>query len=533
MSQVQLKKVSDVDIFENQKKSTLEKVKATLTSELVIGVCSPIGSLREPVINEIKKQLTDVYHYEVEIIKLSDYIKAKVDFNILDIEKAGKTPSFITLMELIKGGDHLRETNGYSCLADFAITKILEGRIEGLYEISEIPLEKVINELKPRRKCYIIDSLKHKEELALFRSVYSSIFYLISIFSTENERKDALFKKDLSQTEIDEIMREDDYGNSDHGQNVRDTFVEADFFIRMSESSKADLGGKISRYLKIIFESEIVTPNVREIAMYEAKSAAGNSSCLSRQVGAAITDRQGEIISRGWNDVPKFGGNLYKDGQEVDNRCFHLGYCSNDTTKDDVSGDIVESIFKSKDLEKVIPGFNMMKGHKEKDKATGILRDIIRRSSKVKDLIEFSRSVHAEMHAIIVGSQLGGSKMIGGKLFCTTYPCHNCARHIIVAGIEEIYYIEPYKKSLCTILHKDAITENENDTSKVKILMYDGVAPRRFLEFFTQSGKRKGLDGRVILEEKSLKFPKSPLTLQAIPTLEMQSVHSLSDKGLL
>ena len=81
--------------------------------------------------------------------------------------------------------------------------------------------------------------------------------------------------------------------------------------------------------------------------------------------------------------------------------------------------------------------------------------------------------------------------MKGGKLYCTTYPCHNCARHIIVAGIQEVYYIEPYVKSLCMELHADALTEDENTEGKVKILVYDGVAPRRYLEFFTMFKERK------------------------------------------
>jgi deoxycytidylate deaminase len=42
--------------------------------------------------------------------------------------------------------------------------------------------------------------------------------------------------------------------------------------------------------------------------MFYARSAANNSSCLSRQVGASITDKNGNLISTGWNDVPKFGG---------------------------------------------------------------------------------------------------------------------------------------------------------------------------------------------------------------------------------
>ena len=91
-----------------------------------------------------------------------------------------------------------------------------------------------------------------------------------------------------------------------------------------------------------------------------------------------------------------------------------------------------------------------------------------------KSLIEFSRSVHAEMHAIINAGKLNGEKIRGGTLFCTTYPCHNCARHIIAAGIEKVYYIEPYIKSKAPELHDDSITEIENEHNKVQILLFDG-----------------------------------------------------------
>ena len=91
------------------------------------------------------------------------------------------------------------------------------------------------------------------------------------------------------------------------------------------------------------------------------------------------------------------------------------------------------------------------------------------------------------MHAIISGSQLSGSKMINGKLFCTTYPCHNCARHIIVAGIKEVYYIEPYVKSLCLTLHDDAITEDENSTEKVRILIIMLSSLLKLINFYLLS----------------------------------------------
>ena len=86
--------------------------------------------------------------------------------------------------------------------------------------------------------------------------------------------------------------------------------------------------------------------------MYSAKSAAGNSACLSRQVGASITDKKGDLISTGWNDVPKFGGNLYREGLPNDMRCKIKKHCSNDFQKDNLVDKVIDSIKKDKALQK-------------------------------------------------------------------------------------------------------------------------------------------------------------------------------------
>jgi deoxycytidylate deaminase len=510
---------------QNKGKSAKEKVRNTLTDELVIGICAPIGSLREAVINELSAILKKEYGYDVQILKLSEYISKHT--SIKKEIKPGETAPYTYLMSKIGGGDKLRKEFGPSVLTELAIHDIHVSRHQD--KTGKLQFQK-IEQLKSRRKCFIIDSLKNKEELELLRDLYNDIFYFFSVFSPLSEREKNLTDKGLSKDEVKLIIDTDNFENNDHGQNVKDTFIEADFFVRVSKDNIDELNNKINRYLNIIFESDIVTPMPNEIAMYQAKSAAGNSACLSRQVGASITNEKGEIISRGWNDVPKFGGNLYKEGDINDSRCKLNGYCSNDKTKDMITDEILKGIFQDDYLIKNLFGNKKIEPSTEEYKT---IKKVIRKNSRIRDLIEFSRAVHAEMHAIIIGSQLGGSKMIGGKLFCTTYPCHNCARHIIVSGIKEIYYIEPYSKSLSLVLHNDAITEDETSTDKVRLLVYDGVAPRRFMEFFLMKRPRKDADGKVNLEFKDLFNPKSRLSLQALPTLEQQAIHSLYEKGIL
>jgi deoxycytidylate deaminase len=501
-------------------KSTKEKIEKTFTEELILAICTPIGSSSQPIINLIKQKLESLYDYKVVIIKLSDFIMEYYEKKQTFEPKTGETETFSKIKYKIEGGDNIRkEYSNNSILVELAIKQIREDRDET--ETTEI---------KGRRVCYIIDSLKNIEELRLLRSVYREIFYLFSVFSPEKDRKKTLLDKGLSQPEAEDIIQQDDFEDFDHGQNVRKTFVEGDFFIRSSESNKSNTEKNIEKYLHLIFDSDIITPNNHETAMYYAKSAAGNSACLSRQVGATITDINGVPLAQGWNDVPKFGGNLYRDSDMNPQRCKDKdwGCCSNVKHRDEIYKKIIGEIDEILPKEKT-ETLQLLKKSDLAEKIENILR-----KSDFKNIIEYSRSIHAEMNAIIIGSQLTGSKMVGGNLYCTTYPCHNCARHIVLAGIKNIYYIEPYKKSLCLELHNDSLTENEDDNNKVRILLYDGVAPRRYLHFFSMiSDNRKDAKGELKKIDKKTVYPKVRLSLQAIPELENQAIHALEECGYL
>jgi Cytidine and deoxycytidylate deaminase zinc-binding region len=136
------------------------------------------------------------------------------------------------------------------------------------------------------------------------------------------------------------------------------------------------------------------------------------------------------------------------------------------------------------------------------------------------------------MHAILTAGHLAGSRIKGSALYCTTYPCHSCARHIIAAGISEVYYIEPYRKSLATKLHSDAITEDESDTKKVRILPYDGVSPNRYLKLFRVPTDSRKSNGKMTYVDPKKASPRFDKTLEALPQLEALIVKGLEEKNL-
>ena len=193
--------------------------------------------------------------------------------------------------------------------------------------------------------------------------------------------------------------------------------------------------------------------------MYVAYSAGLRSACLSRQVGASISDATGSVISTGCNDVPKANGGLYSEDDAQDYRCIYMqgGKCFNDEHKDQLANEIEKIL--NEEL-------------KDPNRAKKLIASV-RKSTRLRDLLEFSRSVHAEMDAIVSIARRGGPSVTGGSLYTTTFPCHNCARHIVAAGITRVFYIEPYEKSLALELHSDAIVSDpeQSDGSKVQFLL--------------------------------------------------------------
>ena len=118
------------------------------------------------------------------------------------------------------------------------------------------------------------------------------------------------------------------------------------------------------------------------------------------------------------------------------------------------------------------------------------------------DALEYGRVVHAELAAICDAARLGRS-IDQAILYCTTFPCHVCAKHIVAAGIDRVVFLEPYPKSLVAALHLDSIQIEGGDRGNyqafnaVKFEHFFGVTPRRYREVFERT-KRKDQDGNFL-----------------------------------
>ncbi len=71
---------------------------------------------------------------------------------------------------------------------------------------------------------------------------------------------------------------------------------------------------------------------------------------------------------------------------------------------------------------------------------------------------ELCRGVHAEQNAIIQAAY-HGIKVEGSVLYCTNQPCSICAKMIVNAGIQKVYYTDGYDDPLTIEMFDNAGVE--------------------------------------------------------------------------
>lgn len=474
-SATKLKSVVDTVSSDSTNEDIQKNIQDRRSQELVIGLCGAIGSGVKALKENLKHTL-ESSGYIVEHIRLSDIIADKTTPSIKDLT------GYPRYEQLQDQGDNLRQKHKNSILAACAIEEIAIARVmhcEGDEEETNKPEEALVKTTK--KIAYIIDQLKHPSEVALLRSVYPRNFYLLGLIRTEKERRLNLEEEKITSSHIDDLIRRDRKASIEHGQQVEKTIQSSDYFIHNIHNQNQLLEQSVDRFIKLVHGINGMTPTLDEIGMHSAYSASLRSACLSRQVGSAISNNQGDIIATGCNDVPSYKGGLYNSNSPTDYRCVHRGQCTNDKHKDLLKEEIKDIL-------------------KENIDDPNIVEEVTKKiasKTKIKSLIEYSRAVHAEMDAIVSLARNTHEGAVGKTLFATTYPCHNCARHIVAAGITRVVYIEPYEKSLALKLHDDSMSDSEENL-KVHLSPFEGVSPRRFETFFKSNGNRKSDDGKVI-----------------------------------
>ncbi len=506
-------------------------------NELVIAFVAAVGVDLTIAEGAVKRRL-ELFGYATEEIKVTQSVLPKID----QAASSKVASAYERIDKMMSIGTEARRAHGTDFLAKGVAAEIAKRRKRPGFT---------------SRTAFLIHSLKHPDEVRKLRELYPRGFYLVGVHAHPAMRRAHLTRiRKMSETEAKLLMDRDRKEDVKFGQQVNDTFHLSDFFVGWSgddhETShiQATLRGwasestedetshnqrrveaSIYRFVDIIFGHPHKTPTFGEYAMFLAFTSSLRSADLSRQVGAVVA-KDGEIISTGANDCPSAGGGLYwpffnpKSGEILDankGRDYMRGFDSNRSEQDLLINKIVEEVKKAEFDPTLIDA----------------LRDVLG-ESPIRSLTEYGRVVHAEMEALLACARKGVSTK-DATIYCTTFPCHNCAKHIIAAGIRRVVFVEPYLKSKAFDFHKDAITisypQNEGideggahvgRDDRVKFEPFFGVGPRRFFDLFSMTLgvgfpiTRKHSSGKAVDWKPEGKSPR--LAMQASSYLERERV---------
>ncbi|MEZ0484010.1 hypothetical protein [Fibrella aquatica] len=373
-------------------------------------------------------------------------------------------------------------------------------------------IAKVINRLIKATKqtqgengCHVvIDSLRNSLEINFFKERYSA-FYLVALKSDRRRTSIAEVYKDMPSNVIERLLEMDEmeYKSSDfqkgffYAPDVQNCIQMADYhinnheldseFLTLTESAFYSLDEQLIKLQGLIQQPGLITPEPTERSMQLAYTAKLNSGCISRQVGAVVTDDEFSTKAIGWNDVPK--GAIpcsLRNVKEIDSSNFGF-------TQFEIGKGL-------KETEQISTETN----HQEIDKESADFKDYVKANYNDTTLPEsklggrncpycfktaynsfsgeknqvHTRSLHAEENAMLQISRNGGQGLKDGYLFTTASPCELCAKKAYQLGIVKIYYIDPYPG-----ISRNHILKSMKDRDP-KMVLFSGAVGRAYHKLY-------------------------------------------------
>jgi len=359
-------------------------------------------------------------------------------------------------------------------------------------------------------KCHIvIDSLRNSLEINFFKERYSG-FYLVAVKS--DQRKENLLDRygknnhDLvnKMLKIDSVEYKCNDFIAGHffSPDVQNCIQKADYHIitRDGKSSEDEVINdfysveqQILKLQGLIQQPGLITPSTIERSMQFAFNAKLNSGCISRQVGAVITDKEFSVKSIGWNDVPRgaipccvrnakdisiekpFGFTDFELGYGLREK--NINIASNETQ----NPDNIEIDDESKEFNQFLKD-NFNDDKINNNDLGGIncpfcFKTVYNKYTGENNQVH-TRSLHAEENAMIQISKYGGQPLKNGILFTTASPCELCSKKAYQLGITDIYYIDPYPG-----ISRSHILRNNKD-SDPNLHMFYGAIGRGFIKLY-------------------------------------------------
>lgn len=286
-----------------------------------------------------------------------------------------------------------------------------------------------------------IDAIRNPFEAIYFQQRYSDFFLLAINTPNENRLSHLRDVHNLSDQQIKELDDKEYPERLDDksiyvSQNIQKCIEIADIHINNPDRSLYDnceLRSQLIWYLSLMLHPGLVTPTAIERCMQLASSVKFSSGCISRQVGAVITDKDYSVKAVGWNDSPS--GQIpciLRSVEELMSGGDKMVYSQYERNDDEYQS-VLRSTYKS------IVGLKNLKGRN----ISYCFKDLQNEVDGEKNQVH-TRSLHAEENAFLQLSKYGGVGIVGGYLFSTASPCELCSKKAYQLGVSKVVYIDPY-----------------------------------------------------------------------------------------
>ncbi len=455
----------------------------------------------EEIFNDIKSQ--DQFKYLYDCFFGSEFVEFSDNFYKL----LGGTDYYLGSLFVHRIGNKIRAT-GNPFIQKIETVDVSTKNVYSLVYV----INKLIKAWRTEnQQCHIcIDSLRNSLEIMFLKERYSG-FYMVAIHNKGRHKErieeritqlkklskleyqndttvtsDLILKLDEIEGDISDFKKGNYYApdvenciqkSEIHINNPGKNFDIEDNPLR--DSSFYTMSEQWMRIKSLISHPGIVTPTHEERCMQIAFNSKFNSGCISRQVGAVITDNNNSIRSVGWNDVPK--GSVPCNIRTLNDII--------NQDKVDVELDKSYSQFELAEEEKPYKyGGNFSNNTKEHFKEHVKLTSeqglnhsfcfkTLHNKYELKDNQVHTRSLHAEENAMLQISKFGGQPLLEGTLYTTASPCELCAKKAYQLGMKRIVYIDPYPG-----ISMNHILDNGYNTPKTK--MFTGIIGRTYNKLF-------------------------------------------------
>lgn len=396
-------------------------------------------------------------------------------------------------------GNSIRRTGAVICNYEQEIF-----RPEMVFHLPE-SINRIIKLLRrSRSKTFVvIDAIRNPHEARFFKDRYSA-FYLISINAPNVDRLEYLTAHHkFNKEQIDNIDKvesgdwlkdkdenEDEAQYQQHkkerswiSQNVKKCIEMSDIHIFNPRNELPNINvlkAQLAWYVSLIKHPGLISPTPMERVMQIAYTAKANSGCISRQVGAVVTNSDQSIQAIGWNDVAE--GQYPCSLRSVDGALneFDPEMYSEFERNDKVFRNTLKVTHKN-----ILESPENLSGRN----CSYCFKDIKNSADKKGNQVH-TRSLHAEENAFLQITKYGGQSIKGGKLYTTASPCELCSKKAYQLGIEEIIFIDPYpgiaKEHILAIGRKPPkLIQFRGAVGKAYHMLYEPVVPYKDeLEFF-------------------------------------------------